>query len=581
MIIDQFMWGFQPHFQTALEASVKSALDSIGVVLAPVALLIGFEEEPGGHEICVEPEGAGINPATLDGCLAEGDAKYDSHRDRRMHMSDPGLHTRFHANLRDRCRAEAIADALASVGNAEPRHWIVGLSARVDRYRVYPVIGVLRGKWDALPTLAHRESDHRVEMFLSLQESVIREVLRRASFALSTSGQPLDIPYSDSDEVVRRATKNFIDRLVYFKGGFMGGGLDSAMNLIAAQPYEGRAGAGTMLMAKRGECSIGLEFTNPISLKLTRAVRKALEMTSSELHLVTDGTVAIGLGVLADNYDSEAETAFLLRVLGRAYWELQHAGVPLLAVSDGHATVPRERLSRETFRDAVLRLFGSSGDGDRLWALALAAADQAHGTMLVVHADAESEASRLAPPAMRVEPSVLEESTLSAVSAIDGAVVVDPSGRCHGVGVILDGRARSTMGDASRGARYNSAHRYLAEATRPCLIIIVSEDGMIDLIPELPRRIKKSQVNAVLSEVESLSKRDPVDFRQFFKREQHLRSLSFYLTAEQCDRANAARRRVEDYRELAAKRSGKGVLRVSSDAYEPNSQLDNSVFLPE
>jgi hypothetical protein len=272
-----------------------------------------------------------------------------------------------------------------------------------------------------------------------------------------------------------------------------------------------------------------------------------------------------------------------LRVIGRGSWELEHAGTPLMTVTDGQASVPRERLARSTFDDVVSRLFGDEGDIERLWDLAVAASRQAHGTMLVVHEDAGAEARRLSPPAMRVSPSPLTDSTLLAVSAIDGAIIVDPAGECHAVGAILDGRATPGSGDASRGARYNSAHRYLAEAGSGCLIIIVSEDGMLNLIPDLPRRVHRSYVERVLVEVESLSSQEPVDFEAFHKREDHLRALAFYLTAEQCARANDARERVERFRESSFTSHGGlgGITRIGYAQFEPNPQLDSSFFLPE
>jgi DNA integrity scanning protein DisA with diadenylate cyclase activity len=67
------------------------------------------------------------------------------------------------------------------------------------------------------------------------------------------------------------------------------------------------------------------------------------------------------------------------------------------------------------------------------------------------------------------------------VCAIDGAVLIDTSGTCHSIGVILDGLAAST-GDSSRGARYNSAVRFARSTKTPCLLAVVSEDGGTDLL---------------------------------------------------------------------------------------------------
>ncbi len=582
MTIQQFMWGFQPHFRLSLESSVKAALGSIGAVVAPTALLVGFEEEPGGYPICVEPEGIGIGPAIFAGCEATGDAAYEAHENRDVLNTHPGLNERFHAGLRDRCRADALADLMDARAAIQTRKWFVGRSARVGRYRVYPVISVLRDRWEELPALSVRDHDHRSEMYLSLQEAVLREVLHAATFALSISEEPEGLRRSDREEIVRRAAKSFVQELVFFKGDFMGGDLDTAMNLVAAQPYEGRTGVGTLLMAKETDYVKDLSFDRPISLSQTRALRKALEMTGTNLHLITNGNVTSGLGALGDGYDVRAESAFMLRVVGRGSWELEHAGVPLVSFTDGHPALPKERIARDVFDDTVTRLFGGGGDGPRLWSLAVAAARQAHGTMVVVHANADSEAVHLAPPAMVVKPDFLTDETLLAVSSIDGAIVIDPAGRCHAVGAILDGRADPTLGDASRGARFNSAHRYLAEARTPCLIIIVSEDRIINLIPDLPRRVERSYVEDVVAEVEALSFENPINFETFHRRADHLRALAFYLSAQQCERANQSRERVENFRESSFESRGGlgGFTRVGYTPFEPNPRLDET-FLPE
>jgi hypothetical protein len=47
--------------------------------------------------------------------------------------------------------------------------------------------------------------------------------------------------------------------------------------------------------------------------------------------------------------------------------------------------------------------------------------------------------------------------------------------------VILDGKA-SGRGTSTRGARYNSAIRYVETSPYPCLAIVVSEDGMVNII---------------------------------------------------------------------------------------------------
>jgi DNA integrity scanning protein DisA with diadenylate cyclase activity len=75
----------------------------------------------------------------------------------------------------------------------------------------------------------------------------------------------------------------------------------------------------------------------------------------------------------------------------------------------------------------------------------------------------------------------LNPQIIKKVTAIDGAILIEPSTICHAIGVILDGLA-SDKGTLSRGARYNSAIRYVESSKNPCLVIVVSQDGMKDLV---------------------------------------------------------------------------------------------------
>ena len=77
---------------------------------------------------------------------------------------------------------------------------------------------------------------------------------------------------------------------------------------------------------------------------------------------------------------------------------------------------------------------------------------------------------------------IISQSLISHLSNIDGAILISPEGIIYAFGVILDGQA-SKNGNSARGARYNSAIRYVDEKSRKvnCLALIVSEDGYVDL----------------------------------------------------------------------------------------------------
>lgn len=113
--------------------------------------------------------------------------------------------------------------------------------------------------------------------------------------------------------------------------------------------------------------------------------------------------------------------------------------------------------------------------------------------------------------------------------------------------MILDGTATGT-GDASRGARYNSAVRYEQAQVGDVLVIVVSEDGMINLQPRLRRRILRQTSEGVVEALEGVVADENPNYEMFFRHWEHLETLAFYLSASQCDRANGAREVLEQHR---------------------------------
>ena len=140
-------------------------------------------------------------------------------------------------------------------------------------------------------------------------------------------------------------------------------------------------------------------------------------------------------------------------------------------------------------------------------ALFEAAVDQRHGSMLIVARDAELEADRLRGQGTRIEPMKLTPDLYRQVSEIDGTIIIDPQGVCHAIGVILDGSARPEC-TPSRGARYNSGIRYVRSADTPRLAVVVSDDQTVDVIPVLPPRIKRSELERAIAGLETATAND-------------------------------------------------------------------------
>jgi hypothetical protein len=591
-VISEFMWAFQPHFRLDAELFVNNALKLIGLPAAPAVLLIGFREASEGlNPICVEPGDGEYPSALFSDALDAAEELFGARPDKDMITTDARLQARRTSGSRDKARRTVITSILEKAAPGMDRYFFVGVPSRVGDYRVYPAVGVLKSRWDTAPSLpAELQPPHALPGATghpqSLQHAVLREALREMSMSLSMSPEPQGLRTSSAElapEAVRAAASSFARGVVSCCGSEYGGDLFNAMNAVSAQPYEGRTGVGTLLIGRQpqhaADFEVDINFRSTIKLSETRALRKALELTDTKLALLTDGDVASGLARIRDVDTSTG--IFEVTVTGRGQWALGTPQLSLLAVENGEATLPRDRISKAAFIDTVNRVFKGAGDGDALWMLTEAAVEQQHGTMLVVRADAELEAERLAPQALAITPRRLDPASLASLTAIDGAVLVSPDAECHAVGVILDGQAAAGVGDPSRGARYNSALRYHQGAdSGTTLVVIVSEDGMIDLLPNLRRRVSR---DAVEEAVEALvaAARGPVNFELAGKRSEHVRSLAFYLSPEQCSEANAAFEAIEQARETSLGPGDTGITRIGYAKLAPSPDMHADYFLKD
>lgn len=118
------------------------------------------------------------------------------------------------------------------------------------------------------------------------------------------------------------------------------------------------------------------------------------------------------------------------------------------------------------------------------------------------------------------------------------------------------------------------------------MVIIVSEDGMINLLPNLRRQVVAASIEKVVKQLEETMTDDP-DFEVFFKYWDHLESLAFYLSADQCERINAARTALEEHRakppiDRDPNDGNLGwITQVSWAPFTPNPEMDSSYFLDE
>lgn len=259
-------------------------------------------------------------------------------------------------------------------------------------------------------------------------------------------------------------------------------------NAIAALSYESKGGKGKMLIAERSHPNIKTEmqFRNAFSVSDHQMTRKMLEVTQAELGLLCDTRRVYGLGSVMGVYDSTREDLFVIEFIKQHSWRLLHAVNELMTVTLGRPKLPLPIISEQAFRQHFYRNVyrRNTTSLEPLYEIIKATAALQHGALLIISNKAEQEAKRLGGQAVRVKPFPLMTNNVARLAAIDGAILIDPSGVCHAVGVILDGQAVRT-GNPSRGSRYNSALRYILTARKrrdKCIGIVVSEDGMINLL---------------------------------------------------------------------------------------------------
>ena len=538
------MWGFQRTFRSAVEIALQRSLEVLGVAVEPTVFLIGLLKEGGsGHRLCVEPEDGPVVPADFDGLNDKATELFDQDPDSKLLITAAWIHERRQQQTRHRAYGTAIGEVLqARLGPG--LRFFVALPTPVDQYAVFTAVGLPEWVLDDMPHLSSTVAADRYPVTQSLVRGAVDEILRLSSRALYEPypGADIDIG-ADPADVAKAAGKALTRSATTLAGNEMWSDLFDGLNRVVTTRYERRVGIGSLLLADRGSEHVDRSVTlrEAVPVGETRTLRKLLETSSRHGEsLLTEGSKAYGLGRQRPDYPAASESVFQLLVVGDGTWELHHAGVPLATVQFGAPRLPGQPLQRQRLDDIAGRVFGEC-DSDALWALATAAADAEHGTMLVVSQSAAVEAARLGSQALTVEPTRLDDSLVRRVTGIDGAVLVDPSGYCHAVGVILDGTAAGE-GDRSRGARYNSAVKYLASAgDTPTVILLVSEDGMINLLPDLRPRMRRADLDAMLADLREAAAIDPVHPERFYKVYRRIETAAFYLSPDQINEVNALR----------------------------------------
>ncbi|KUO54422.1 MAG: hypothetical protein APF80_08295 [Alphaproteobacteria bacterium BRH_c36] len=285
------------------------------------------------------------------------------------------------------------------------------------------------------------------------------------------------------DLLSRAAAQLYLQKLSQEATGRMNYGLYELCCDLAAAQYEGRAGAGYIVLAKRGSANIrpSIEFRRPIHLSHNTGARKLIEMASQQFALLFDGDYFYGFV----DFDQIQECHQIL-FKGRGIWTMQRGEQLLAMVSYGTPVEVDRILTKDVFQTHVkkcLPMVDANGL-ETLWNIATIAAEQPVGTNILFTPGARHEAQRLSSQCIPIRPVALTPEVTTQLTAIDGTLIADVEGNVHAVGAIMDGGS-TPSGTWQRGGRYNSAANYVTSSQYPSMIFIVSQDGYVDIVPPM------------------------------------------------------------------------------------------------
>ena len=518
--ITHFMWGYQRLFRGSVEFGARAILEQLQPQLNPQAFLVGVRIDTDERLMpaCVEPEvHHWAKSSDLYDVLNDVEPILRSYPESQLIHSHPVSQEREHQHLFHRALRDAVLQRLYKLESRPPDLRIFSsVPVKREGFLIMTLIAVDGSALAKVPALTTDKvwlhEFRSMDVPRSLVEAAIEVALARASAEIVQPDAGADLSVLGSaDDILRRAAIAFFSGLLYRADheSFMygPGNVFDVLTRLSLTPYEGNDPSGGIIFADKsmnaGDSVVRL--SDPIPLGQLRALRKLLVLASDGLMLRCNSESAISLIREAAPQSADGTSGFTVRVIARGKWLVSLDHVELVTITDGYPSLPRPIVDEDRLAVDLRRLIPSMQASSAITFARIGSvlATSGHGSLLVIAENAVDEAIRLTNDALPVTPLELTSELAPKLSKIDGAILCAPDGVCHAVGVILDGAATST-GDRGRGARFNSAMRYVnANATR-CAALVVSEDGGVDLLPRLKPLLPKGVLLAKLDELKGL-----------------------------------------------------------------------------
>jgi hypothetical protein len=583
-----YMWGYQQFYEISVRLAIQALVRTLDKDIRVETFLLGLHPNPndaeGEHAVCLEPEDCGYSTSRFKDVLADAEHLFAVDPERNLIHSHAKVQAGSDRRRNRRSLQKAILKSLEQFSRDDRVRYYCSFAHLVNGYEV-SIVSIVTFPEGGIPyEIPKIHTDERYAWEKSLFDIAMRLRLSHCANELHTPNPESveTIDHRRPEEIIHQAAITLLDIPIWATRKIEGMySLFEAFITISSLRYEGGESGGGIIIARPDHPNIEVQMRlkNPIPVGQYRSLRKLLELSRGEKKLLCDGIAIFGLGCTKGHYNHMNADLFEVRFRRHRSWELLHDSNVMTRVEAGLATLAPRALNQTTFQSDVERILPQDigVDADLLYHLAVAATGQGHGALIIIHPDAEQEALRLANQSTLVEPRVLAPSDIPRLSAIDGAILVDPRGTCFAIGVILDGLA-VPEGDPGRGARFNSSLRYVASQTDPistgpkCLAVIVSEDGDIQWIPELMpllSRRKYEEQCAILRDVLAKKEYDSTRSNRILN---WMYYRAFYLSAEICGATN------ELNAQLVAKRKTEGTVWMIRPELKPNGEMSDSYF---
>lgn len=590
-VLPNFMWQWQHVHHAAVSILFDKLLRANGVKYPAHVFILGLPEEQDLSRTFTHPIESGFAPTEFKDVHSRAREIFDADPDQHLILGAAHLHERFHEQRWPEAIRQAALEVFSSLDEARNTVTFLSFPVKVNDHWVMNVVQLNRHEYDRIARLSTSElathSRRTAKVYRSFLDAVISTALAESVREIEGPSNGEDTWFAQPDRVLEDAAKRFVSQIGMRVNEWGASELIDLANAVAALRYEGTSSKGRLLLARKDHpgCQVVVRLNPPVSTRDHRGLRKLLEVSSEEMALLSDGNEVWGLGSVADTYNPDDEDLFEMQFVDHYTWELLHGSRSMLRLKYREPRLPGEKFDKSIFLDHVDRLF-QQADEQALLQAVRAAVEQKKGTLMVITSEADGEAERFKAQSTLVEPLPASPTVVRQLSSIDGALLLTPQGELHAFGVILDGLA-SSNGDPSRGARYNSAIRYVDTQRRDgtsALTVVVSEDGYVDLYPLLRPRIPRRIVDERLEQLEELAVTEQFDDDKAWTALRDLDEIRFYLLDEDVERANKVRETVNKrYAEAMQETltAGMGFIFPPFGSFEAQPEMNESFYEPE